>query len=1585
MAAMYESPWADYDPSFPNQHLSHFDPSHSTPTTSFTTNSNVPVNLDKELPPMPGQRMGVTREERPDEDIEMSRETEVGQRFRGSWMDDIESGSDSEDLDLEYLRIGASTALPPSLFSRTPLATSELSTRALAISPDESLSSSISDQPLSMSTKNQYTFDSASHMHGSSPQIPQHIYNGQSTSLRSTSGEENSSVTDSPPSRSFARPPRAPPSLPDPTQYPDPYPFRAPHSHLSSTSTPPALSSAGSSSASTRSSAYTSSGSALVSGDYGHVHVASGEDEIGVAVGITSDNVVQLMASEPHASTSALGSQSRVAIDHRWSEYSASIRSRSSSAGHSNTNSMHENPTAPKLTQKPSYDMGWQPVDERDEVGLSEDDTDDDPCLTEDLDDEEDDEDKEEETTSAVKVVEEGGGLIVRGDGVPIVQLQVETGTTHMLVGSSSTPNAMPAFLANTLPMICNTLLALDISANFLVAVPPALASCYCLEELNIASNPLRVLPVFLSHLTSLRVLIADSTGISTLPETFSELDKLHTLSVRRNKMLNLPSWLCLLSSLQTLFVDGNPFQGPWKALVEPLLAKIPATPIYPLSTPALPLESALSTPGSFTDTDTDVGEDNSDPPTRDGSVAPSTEEEDTIMPQRAPFLGRATTTPNLAPNDPSAPIRQGLSRTRTTPNRSAYEKARSPAGKSMAELREPSPGASPSALEDAEYFGMAHHREMRRMKSAGDLRGGTTPEPPVPAAIPRSPPIATPQRPSLTQYSESSSASNPLGLQVETDPGLIVPKRFASLGASRSQPRTPNGSRTALTKSLWDNISEHEDEEKPVKKPSSPEINRARSTTSPSTPGRSFKRPTTAEKSPSDRHSTSHKEKTPGKWGFLKKMSMGKMRIDSPSSSGRSTPMNAYEPIHESGTHVDRTSKPAVAIRPTASSSPVRSPRIDVRLSTTGTLGAIAANPAVEISPPEGLLRVESGKSSAPSSFNNTHLAPSPSPTTRAARRRSFLPIDMPPSLSIPAPGPFLQGVIASNGDVDGMRRATPSPAHDPAEVSRREEEKQREASTRALRSVMAYLKDMNDLNQTATNPGSMYGSASDEGLPGSSRSRRPTIVDSGRGVSESIASSMTRSASSDQLRSMESRSKLRSGNTSSVATTDSGGSSEERKYKDDKAKRAMVVREIVETERTYVKGLEELVDIYIKPGAASGIMLSGSSKDSIVPAAERKIVFNGLDALFSFHKESFLPALEIAAAPVMTSAAILQEVDADGMLSLSAVNAVASMFIKHAAFMRMYSSYINNFDNALQRVKYWSSDRPATAAGGATPSSLSPSSSTVQLAGLGLTMSAVTNPNMTDVNASNANGVANLSTSQKKRIKTYLKRCRINPRHSQLNLEGYLLLPVQRIPRYRLLLEELLRSTPPTVGYGEDVLDKALAEISLLANNMNEGKRESESRRKLVQWQTRIRGRFPSPLVQPHRRLIMDGPLRLTRVVRKANVSFEAFDAQGDSSTVQVDCLAPELTPRALVGILCNDLLVLCRDPSEGKDNAGPVDLWAVLRMQTLPQPASIVHGNALRLVDNKAILYFDAPSPSDALNWFRAINLHIPASKA
>ncbi|RXW18238.1 hypothetical protein EST38_g7620 [Candolleomyces aberdarensis] len=1375
-------------------------------------------------------------------------------------------------------------------------------------------------------------------------------------------------------------------ALPDPSQFPDPYPFRPPHHHL--TSMPALSSSGGSTSNSTRSSAYASSGSNPTSGDYNNVHIASSDE----GVGINSESVVQLLAKEPGAVPSTRYNQSRTPIDHsRWSgAYSSSARSRSSSIG--NNGSVQDNspvPSVPPLTQKPSYDISWRP-DEKDEMGiLSEDETDDENGL-----DEGDSvlvDHEEEERTSAAVVADEGRGLIVQADGTPIVQLNVQSGTTHLLLGSSSTPNAIPGFLSTTLPRIATTLLALDISANFLGALPPVLAVCENLEELNVASNPLRVLPVFLAELQNLRLLIADSTGISTLPESLVDLDKLHTLSIRRNKLHSLPSWLCMLPALQTLCVDGNPFQGPWRALVEPLLAKAPMTPAYPPSTP-VPMPQ-LSASVADNDQDATDPEDSSDvdpssPNQYNASRAQFDEEDHTITPERAPMLARSVTSPApLAAGGPPPVQPRSLQRTRTTPNRAYFDQTRT-------NKLAPIPGESPippSPQRREEPNGQGE-REVRKMKSAGDLRRGKS--------------AGASQDPSLPPLTNHSSASSSNLLNSLTPPALPAnAKRFGSLGPASSLggPMRPpiNAARPQLSQSLWD------DPNKSSVGPSSSPEHLRKSYASPSTitnqppipspgppesrsGGSSLRRPSTRD----------GKEKN-SRWGFLKKMSMGKIKVDTPSpgQSNRGMPEQRppLPPFHPEEASPRIQPRP-MTTSPSLSERMSKTPQIDLRFSTSGILDLPVLNtppspPQMSRKPSGDLLRGPSlhsppkPPSHPPVANASLGLLAPPVPTARRTKRRSFLPFEAPGSLSIPIPdsSAFLPNVTATNGsnepvaddevpqDLKVPLPSPPSPSVDQEQYIRREEERAREAYMRALRSVMAYLKDMNDLAQSQQpNPVSIYG---DESIAGA-RSRRPTVVD--REVSMVSSGS---GSDSTHLRSAESMMGLRSGTSSqtlSVATTDSSSSMDERKYKDDKGKRSKIIQEIVVTERTYVKGLQELVEIYIKPAATPVNLLSGvgSTKDTVVPASERRIVFGGIDALFSFHHDSFLPALEKAAAPLFKPD--FTDTDIEGKFSTEVAKAVGDIFVKHAAFMRMYSSYINNFDNSTQRIKYWTTP----GAGNASPgTAVSPSASTAQL--VSLSMSVTGAPSLEAL--ANA-GMPILTTSQKKRIKSYLKRCRLNPRHTQLNLEGYLLLPVQRVPRYKLLLEELVRSTPPSpYDFLEDPLDRALAEISLLANNMNEGKRESESRRKLVQWQSRIRGKFPSPLVQPHRRLIMDGKLLLTRVVRKAVVSFEAINAQGDASTVQVDCLAPELTPRPLVGILCNDLLVLCRDPSDGMEPTSHVDLWAVLRMQTLPQPASIVHGNALRLVDNKAILYFDAPSPSDALNWYRAINLHIPASKA
>ncbi|KAJ6601233.1 hypothetical protein DFH09DRAFT_900867, partial [Mycena vulgaris] len=819
--------------------------------------------------------------------------------------------------------------------------------------------------------------------------------------------------------------------------------------------------------------------------------------------------------------------------------------------------------------------------DDREEGVTSGDETDEDHLLLGD----EDHRDDNYELTSTALIADEGRGMIVQGEGVLVTDLHVQPGTTHLLLGSSGSPNALPAFLTSIVPQICTSLLALDISANFLNALPPTLALCVCLEELNIASNPLRVLPVFLADLLHLRVIIADSTGISTLPDPLADLDKLHTISVRRNKMHALPSWLALLPALQTLYVDGNPFQGPWKAFVEPLLAKVPSTPIYPLSTPMFPLHSPSS---GDADTDDELSEPPSSGPSSRRFQTLSPEEEDhTITPDRARSPGEG----------------RGLTRTRTTPNRAHFPSSRTDASSSQA------------PQEDPGYF--ADH-EVRRMKSAGDLRlnrGGD--------------PVA---RPAMQNYATSRSSTNLLS---QTPPRPAMQKRFASVGPATAMDGSPSrnvpgSARLPLTNSMWGNNNMSQNDVADSNRVSYPA---AQNTSPPRVIP--FDGGNTIRAAPG-------KEKN-SRWGFLKKMSMGKMKADPPSP--RPPPPQLRPQITR-----------AAGTAPASLGSPERftPPQINMRISTTGTLEGFNT-PEIQHTLSPAREEEEHSPPSATSTTNNL-LAPPQAMTTRTTKRRSFLPIDTPLSLIIPIPeaATFVPGVTATS-DTDGPdgRGETPSPVVE--SYMRREEERAREAYQRALRSVMAYLKDMNDLGLSQqANAMGMYGAGGDESLV--SRSRRPTGTGLDREVSVSSNGSSTLSSldSTGQLRSMDSLTGLRgsSTQTNSVATTDSSGSGDERKFKDDKGKRAGVVREIVVTERTYVKGLQELVDIYIKPGAAPVNVLGGSTKDTVVPVSERKIVFGGIDALFSFHKDNFLPALEIAAAPLMKPSAELLEADADAEL---------------------------------------------------------------------------------------------------------------------------------------------------------------------------------------------------------------------------------------------------------------------------------------------------------------------------------------------
>ena len=698
------------------------------------------------------------------------------------------------------------------------------------------------------------------------------------------------------------------------------------------------------------------------------------------------------------------------------------------------------------------------------------------------------------------------------------------------------------------LPQISHSLLALDISANFLGALPPVLADCENLEELNVSSNPLRVLPVFLADLINLRVLIADSTGISTLPETIVDLDKLHTVSVRRNKLNALPSWLCRLPVLQTLRVDGNPFQGPWKALVEPLLAKVPISQVHTPLTPALPWSAGVqSIPDTENDTDTDF----SDPDVASPGVNNHEEEDYTITPARAPFLGRSTTSPlPLTASSPPVIQSKPLARTRTTPNRTYFEQTH---GKSIA-IPDLHARNVPAEIR-AEGQESSGEREVRKMKSAGDLRRGK-----IANAVNASDGMP---RPALSHYPTSISSSNLLNMGGgEVAPDQTYNKRFATLGPNSQlmPPSRPpvNAARPQLSQSMWDNTGVD----------SNNTSNQA--SLSPATQTSSQKQ---TKSDLNDIQERPTREKT-GRWGFLKKMSMGRIRSDTPSSppSASSNRTSRSHKSDHSGSIArktyDRLSK---------------SPQIDVRLSTTGKLDAL---PILSSSSLEPEVPVVASVSSS--------LVPPPLLHSRS-KRRSFLPVDAPGvmSLSIPENSTFVTGVVLSQeGETPENPLVSPkSPVLDHEQFIRREEDRARDVYTRALRSVMAYLKDMNDLGtiQQGSSPLSMYGSPTTPDDYPTLRSRRPTIVEPSRELSMASSGSMVSSDMSGQLRTSESITGLRSGTSSqtlSVVTTDSC-SSDERKFKDDKGKRVKVIQEILKWVLAFPRYYDLSRAFFLEPSA--------------------------------------------------------------------------------------------------------------------------------------------------------------------------------------------------------------------------------------------------------------------------------------------------------------------------------------------------------------------------------------------------------------
>jgi len=98
-----------------------------------------------------------------------------------------------------------------------------------------------------------------------------------------------------------------------------------------------------------------------------------------------------------------------------------------------------------------------------------------------------------------------------------------------------------------------------------------------------------------------------------------------------------------------------------------------------------------------------------------------------------------------------------------------------------------------------------------------------------------------------------------------------------------------------------------------------------------------------------------------------------------------------------------------------------------------------------------------------------------------------------------------------------------------------------------------------------------------------------------------------------------------------------------------------------------------------------------------------------------------------------------------------------------------------------------------------------------------------------------------------QESNFQHFLEQNKNHPKHGYLDIGSYLILPVQRLPRYTLLLEKLVEYTPNDNSDYEN-LRNALLKIKDVTDFVNDNKKKAENLQKIISIQSSIIGKIKS-----------------------------------------------------------------------------------------------------------------------------------------
>eukprot|EP00466_Bigelowiella_natans_P003288 jgi/Bigna1/80538/fgenesh1_pg.72_\ len=346
----------------------------------------------------------------------------------------------------------------------------------------------------------------------------------------------------------------------------------------------------------------------------------------------------------------------------------------------------------------------------------------------------------------------------------------------------------------------------------------------------------------------------------------------------------------------------------------------------------------------------------------------------------------------------------------------------------------------------------------------------------------------------------------------------------------------------------------------------------------------------------------------------------------------------------------------------------------------------------------------------------------------------------------------------------------------------------------------------------------------------------------------------------------------------------------------------RKRAIEEILSSEKSYVDSLTTVCNLFIFPLKT----LAKEPREEILSFEDIATVFSNIEPTVDFGiytidgktPHTYSRAFRAAA----YSYFILEKQKTD----------IGKTFLDFSQFFKMYTMYVNNYDKAVQFLKTQKTPR-----------------------------------------------FEEFLTHALQKVRLLVIVTIMMDECKQPSVESFLIMPIQRIPRYKMLLEEVIKNTEEGHSDLPD-LTKATEAIAKVAKHINEEVTRNKNREKILELENLFGGSVA--LVHPTRVFIRHGPL--VKKCRASNRTYEFF--------------------------LFNNLLVYASASGFGKLKMHrKIEINNSFLVQDLPdKPAKsgkeAPEKNCFQIVSAAKSFVVMAKDPSEKIEWMKAINVQIEALK-